>query len=161
MNTAACALAASGRLHPVLAAILMVGSSSMVSWQAVRGASRDCEDEPGHSAWDRWGIPASLILQIPMLGWLGALDWRIWSGLAIGLGTLAVWRYSDSRPGRFGIMTWSMLGPGNLLMLLGWWIDAGLGPVMREGVCLCCQSHRYFEVGWKIPWMWKIGRAHV
>lgn len=153
-NLTGMALAASGRLHPVFAAILMVGSSSMVSWQAVRGASRDCEDEPGQGGWDRWGIPASLILQIPMLGWLGALDWRIWSGLAIGLGTLAVWRYSDSRSGRFGIMTWSMLGPGNLLMLLGWWIDAGLGPVMREGVCLCCQSHRYFEVGWKIPWMW-------
>lgn len=51
-------------------------------------------------------------------------------------------------------MTWAMLGPGNLLMLAGWWVDAGFGPVMREGVCLCCQSHRCFEVGWKVPWMW-------
>ena len=40
------------------------------------------------------------------------------------------------------------------MMLVGWWVDAGLGPVMREGVCLCCQSHRYFEAGWKVPWMW-------
>ncbi len=153
-NFTGMALAASGRLHPVLAAILMVGSSSMVTWQAVRGATRDCEDDEGRSGWDRWIIPATLTIQIAMLGWLGALDWRTWSALAVGLGTLAIWRLSDSGTGRVGKMTWSMLGPGNLLMLVGWWVDAGFGPVMREGVCLCCQSHRYFEVGWKIPWMW-------
>jgi len=153
-NLTGMGLAASGRLHPVLAAILMVGSSSMVTWQAVRGATRDCEDDAGDGGWDRWVIPVSLMLQIPILGWLGALDWRIWSGVAIGLGTLAIWRFSDFRSGRVGKMTWSMLGPGNLLMLVGWWVDAGLGPVMREGVCLCCQSHRYFEAGWKVPWMW-------
>ncbi len=153
-NLAGMTLAASGRLHPVLAAILMVGSSSMVTWQAVRGATGDCEDGAGLAGWERWWVPAALMIQIPMLGWLGALDWRVWSGIAIGLGTLAVWRLSDSIPGRVGRMTWSMLGPGNLLMLIGWWMDAGFGPVMREGVCLCCQSHRYFEVGWKVPWMW-------
>jgi heavy metal translocating P-type ATPase len=153
-NLTGMALAASGRLHPVLAAILMVGSSSMVTWQAVRGATRDCEGDAGRGGWDRWLVPASLTIQIAMLGWLGALSWGTWSAVAVGLGTLAVWRLSDSGSGRVGKMTWSMLGPGNLLMLVGWWVDAGFGPVMREGVCLCCQSHRYFEVGWKIPWMW-------
>jgi len=47
-----------------------------------------------------------------------------------------------------------MLGTGNLLMLAGWWWDAGLGPVMEKGVCLCCQAHHYFEAGWRFPWMW-------
>lgn len=153
-NLTGMALAASGRLHPVLAAVLMVGSSSMVTWQAVRGATRDCEEDEGRNGWDRWIIPASLTIQIAMLGGLGALDWRTWSALAFGLGTLAIWRVSNTGSGRVGRMTWSMLGPGNLLMLVGWWVEAGLGPVMREGVCLCCQSHRYFEAGWKIPWMW-------
>lgn len=153
-NLTGMALAASGRLHPAVAAILMVGSSSLVTWQAVRGATRECEEDGAEGGWDRWVIPVSLTIQIAMLGWLGSLEWGAWSAIAIGLGTLAVWRLVDSGAGRFGRMTWSMLGPGNLWMLVGWWADAGFGPVMREGVCLCCQSHRYFEVGWKVPWMW-------
>lgn len=92
-NLTGMALAASGRLHPVLAAILMLGSSSMVTWQAVRGATRSCEDDATDGGWDRWVIPASLILQIPILGWLGALDWRTWSGLAMGW---APWRSGNA-----------------------------------------------------------------
>jgi hypothetical protein len=34
-------------------------------------------------------------------------------------------------------MAVSMLSAGNLAMLIGWWGDAGLGPIIREGVCLC------------------------
>ena len=50
-------------------------------------------------------------------------------------------------------MIWGMLGPSNLAMLVGWWADAGFGPVMREGVCLCCSGHRFFSWGAGIPWM--------
>ncbi len=27
---------------------------------------------------------------------------------------------------------------GNLGMLIGWWADVGFGPIIRDGVCLCC-----------------------
>ena len=57
------------------------------------------------------------------------------------------------RAGAWVRMFPGMLGVGNLLMLIGWWVDAGFGPVMRDGVCLCCQSHRYFETGRTVPWM--------
>ena len=30
-----------------------------------------------------------------------------------------------------------MFAFGNLAMLLGWWADAGFGPIIRDGVCLC------------------------
>jgi hypothetical protein len=50
-------------------------------------------------------------------------------------------------------MVWGMLGPSNLAMLVGWWADAGFGPVIREGVCLCCSGHRFFSWSAGIPWM--------
>jgi len=31
-----------------------------------------------------------------------------------------------------------MFAFGNLGMLLGWWADVGFGPIIRDGVCLCC-----------------------
>jgi hypothetical protein len=33
-----------------------------------------------------------------------------------------------------------MFAFGNLGMLLGWWADAGFGPIIRDGVCLCCYT---------------------
>jgi hypothetical protein len=51
-------------------------------------------------------------------------------------------------------MTLAMLGPGNVGMLLGWWMDAGFGPVMKEGVCLCCSARHYFGSSGGIPWMY-------
>lgn len=30
-----------------------------------------------------------------------------------------------------------MFAFGNLAMLIGWWADAGFGPIIRDGVCLC------------------------
>jgi P-type E1-E2 ATPase len=43
-NTAGMALAAAGVLHPVVAALLMVGSSAFVSANALRGAGRSGQD---------------------------------------------------------------------------------------------------------------------
>jgi hypothetical protein len=34
-------------------------------------------------------------------------------------------------------MAASMFSVGGLAMLAGWWADAGFGPIVRDGVCLC------------------------
>ncbi len=166
-NLLGMGLAAAGQLHPVVAALLMMGSSAVVSWRSVRGASAAAcgvpvgEGGSGPAAGRRWGwIAACLGLQISLLGWLGRLGPAGWAWAAVGQGLLlgAVWLVRRGRlPAILGTwpgMTLAMLGPGNLLMLVGWWIDAGCGPVMRDGVCLCCSGHHYFEPGWRIPWMY-------
>jgi cation transport ATPase len=49
-NVAGMALAAAGVLHPVVAALLMVGSSAFVSVRALRGAETDAGTARGASA---------------------------------------------------------------------------------------------------------------
>ena len=168
-NLLGMALAATGRLHPITAALLMVGSSTIVSWRALRsGGVESCHPPAvgefpasGRSVWT-WILPLTFLLQIPLLIYLGQL--RGSGALAAVIGAMALaglssWLLLSSsttsagwRPGLW--MTAGMLGPGNLAMLLGWWVDAGFGPVMRDGVCLCCQSHHYFSLSGRIPWMY-------
>jgi len=173
-------LAASGRLHPVVAALLMTGSSAVVSWRAWRGGSchtRFPSANPGHPAtasaasprswmtgWLRWSAwAAGFLLQIPLLIGLGRLT-AIPAALVALLGVAgAGWAVrsalrhsvdsSDSRQTAWEPMILGMLGPANLAMLVGWWADAGFRPVMQEGVCLCCSGDRFFTVGAGIPWM--------
>ncbi|MBL9173809.1 MAG: heavy metal translocating P-type ATPase [Verrucomicrobiales bacterium] len=171
-NALGMALAATGRLHPITAALLMVGSSTVVSWRALRsGRAGECHPESEGRGTDsvpaalRWVVPATLLAQIPMTLYLGArgplpatLATLVLAALAAGYvhlgrrrqGTSGTWGWLV--PGLW--MAGAMLGPGNLGMLLGWWVDAGRGPVMREGVCLCCQSHHYFSLSGRIPWMY-------
>jgi heavy metal translocating P-type ATPase len=183
-------LAATGHLHPVVAALLMSGSSAVVAWRAWRGGSCHPDERPRNAAsravagMDRpeqglparirpvtpWIIPAGLVLQVPWLIGLGNLGPRA-SGVVASLALLTAWAStraetmnpthdrklpasgSPDRPTRWAPMVWGMLGPANLAMLVGWWADAGFGPVMREGVCLCCSGHRYFGFGAGVPWM--------
>lgn len=170
-NLIGMALAAAGKLHPVAAALLMVGSSSVVAWRSLRpldSCLKETSTETGQAhltrrAQNRW-IPVSLALQIPLLGFLGSLNPQPWilSGavlLAFALLSMRLaasihsQRDSGSVWHAFAWMCLAMAGPGNLGMLIGWWADAGFAPVMREGVCLCCQSRHYFQVGAKVPWM--------
>lgn len=159
-------LAATGYLHPVVAAILMTGSSAVVSWRAWRAGSCHPEARPSPEYptwWKRWALRMSLFLQAPLLIGLGDLATGP-AALVVALGALGAWasertRFSPGvsvsgpRPTNWSPMVWGMLGPSNLAMLVGWWADAGFGPVMREGVCLCCSGHRFFSWGAGIPWM--------
>ncbi|MFO1460780.1 MAG: cation-translocating P-type ATPase [Verrucomicrobiota bacterium] len=171
-NALGMALAATGRLHPITAALLMVGSSTVVSWRALRsGRAGDCHPQSDGRSSDsvpgalRLAIPATMLMQIPLVLYLGALAPvpAVLATLvlgALGLGFFRLGRMRRVASGPWGWlvpglwMTGAMLGPGNLGMLLGWWVDAGWGPVMREGVCLCCQSHHYFSLSGRIPWMY-------
>ena len=171
-NALGMALAATGRLHPITAALLMVGSSTVVSWRALRsGRAGDCHPQADGRSSDsvpralRLGVPAAILLQIPLTLFLGALAPMPAAFATLVLGALAVGFFQLGRVQRGASGTWgwlvpglwmtgAMLGPGNLGMLLGWWLDAGRGPVMREGVCLCCQSHHYFSLSGRIPWMY-------
>ena len=159
-------LAATGYLHPVVAALLMTGSSAVVSWRAWRGGSCHPEAQPSpelRTEWKRWALRMSLFLQAPLLIGLGDLALGP-AALVVALGALGAWAsgrsfffrgvgVSGPRATDWSPMVWGMLGPSNLAMLLGWWADAGFGPVMREGVCLCCSGHRFFSWGAGIPWM--------
>jgi len=191
-NGLGMALAATGHLHPVVAALLMGGSSAVVAWRAWRGGSCHAEEPPrvdagpdapddGRAALRRrdrvrtaiaWIVPAGFVLQVPWLIGLGGLGPGA-SATVGGIGLLGAWASTRAaspdptgdrrRPGpslpapnpstRWAPMVWGMLGPANLAMLVGWWADAGFGPVMREGVCLCCSGHRFFGFGAGVPWM--------
>ena len=160
-NAVGMGLAASGRLHPVVASLLMFASSATVSWRAVRSAGLAHCDLPlnrsGRSAWSYF-YAAAFLLQIPALiylGQLGRLDSVAVSMLLVGGAGFSLARrtVATSVRNRVGAMSLAMFSMGNLGMLAGWFIDAGGGRVMAQGVCLCCQSHHYFVPGWRIPWM--------
>jgi heavy metal translocating P-type ATPase len=164
-NAIGMALAALGHLHPVAAALLMVGSSAVVTWRSVRAIQ--CEPDAianrKSSNPSNGLIALSLGLQIPLLAWLGALSatqtWFV-GALLSGLAILAVTRFWRPFRARFSggdalmTMTLSMLGPGGLLMLVGWWAEAEFGRVMRDGMCLCCGGHSFFEPWETFPWMY-------
>ncbi len=160
-------LAATGNLHPVVAALLMGGSSAVVGWRAWRGASCHPAEEQPHERRHQWHprmLRVGFLLQAPLLIWLGDLTPGP-ASLTIVLAILAAW-FSTRAPGKtpgkitpgpsssdWRPMVWGMIGPANLAMLVGWWADAGFDRVMREGVCLCCSGHRYFGFGSGVPWM--------
>lgn len=174
-NLVGMALAACGKLHPVAAALLMVGSSSVVAWRSLRpSASCAIESVPEYlpesqptsrrNSALRWILVGSFAFQIPLLALLGhlsPLSLSIASAALLTLGVFAAWLHALPTTSPHLRKVWlpaarmclAMAGPGNLGMLLGWWADADFGPVMREGVCLCCQSRHYFQIGAGIPWM--------
>jgi len=165
-NLLGITLAATGQIGPISASLLMVGSSTIVAWRAFRGGLDECHEppSPARASGTRWVWigAATLALQIPLLGYLGQLrpvPWILLSVMLLGISALnLLGSRREARSGRGwgpGVpMILAMLGPGNLGMVLGWWVEAGFGPVMRDGVCLCCQSHQYFTLTGKIPWMY-------
>ena len=63
-------LAATGNLHPVVAALLMGGSSAVVGWRAWRGASCHPTEAPSlehRERWHPWMLRVGFLLQAPLL----------------------------------------------------------------------------------------------
>ena len=223
-NLVGMALAATGLLHPVVAALLMVVSSFTVSWRALRGATDDPACCPGLSLDHQQARPlpivparetgrasvlecgrplplspdtsrspaaapldpasiqpkrqrtgalqklapfpdpaphpslsdrsrprplsqlvASLLVlaQAPFLLYLGQLRGGTALGTFLGLLALALFillfRTQHPERARVARMLFAMLGLGNWGMILGWWADAGFGPVVAA--CPHCAQH--------------------
>ncbi len=172
-NAIGMALAATGFLHPVVSALLMVVSSFTVSWRALRSA--ECADDccaavpttslkqttsrDGHHAARRWFQVACGILvigQAPFLVYLGqlgttaaALTWVVMLGLGI---FIVCFRPRDAGRAGAAHMIFAMLGPGNWGMILGWWADAGFAPVQMG--CPHCSAPVFHLWGFAgMPWM--------
>ncbi len=96
-----------------------------------------------------WVYATAAVLQVPILTHLGR--WApgttaLLFAFFLGLGWLMI-RVRPRNPEweRLANMTWAMLGPGNLGMVLGWWADAGFGG--QGLVDSCCHSHRALGLG--------------
>ena len=155
-NIVGISLAAAGILHPVAAALIMLVSSLTVTWRVLRETSDDAlslaavkESTPATAArQERAALPrverlvfaAALAAQGPAIAWLGGFRGTTAAGfialfLAAAL-VLLLWT-RDRTWSPSARMTTAMFTVGGLAMLAGWWIDAGFGAVVRNGVCLC------------------------
>ncbi len=140
-NVIGVALAATGILHPVAAALLMLASSLTVTWRALAVNESTRPAKPSAAIPRRVVIPAvALVLQGPVIVYLGGFHGPSAAGflllfLAAGA-ACGVWL--ARRPfSPFAEMALGMFTVGGLAMLGGWWADAGFAPIVRQGVCLC------------------------
>lgn len=158
-NLIGMTLAVTGVLHPVAAALLMLASSFTVTWRAL--APRERVTRPVKNAEIPWRavVPAgALALQGPVVVYLGGFHGAIAAGFILlfaGAGVCCgVWL--ARRPfSPFAEMALGMFSIGGLAMLGGWWADAGFGPVVRAGVCLCGCATSSMGLGLfaKVNWM--------
>ncbi len=163
-NTIGIGLAAFGVLNPVVAALIMLVSSATVTWRALRGVegrkpdslgdgqsdgSDGQADSPGHAGPSKepaWQTRVAVVL------WFGHFIFLLsLAGLSWGLTVLLAATVTLSM-GRLGwLFNWQTLAAG-VGMLFGWFMDAGWGAVVREGVCLCpCVDS---SLGWGLVWHW-------
>lgn len=157
-NLVGMGLAAGGVLHPVVAALLMVASSLSLLFTATRfGVPDHCPEAPAGSrpplaravvhglALALQGVVALLLVDgLPagaVLAGFGA------AGLLIGW----AWLRWSAIPHPLD-MAVGMLTLGNLGMLVGWWADAGFGPLHDCG-CTACVAAAAAGDGHG-PWMW-------
>lgn len=162
-NVAGITLAAAGILHPVVAALLMLASSLTVTWQALREAEDgEEEDAPPRrrartatrpaaagQAWLRQALPAAILIQGPVVAYLGGFEpgaaigfCLLFAGAAVSVWLLLRERVLSAQSG----MGLTMFSFGGLAMLAGWWADAGFAQIVRDGVCLCgCVDS---DMGW-------------
>jgi heavy metal translocating P-type ATPase len=145
-NLVGITLAAAGLLHPVVAALLMLGSSVTVTSRALFYSGDSDRLVPARTrrakftppTWPQWIILAGFAFAGPFLAFMGRF--HLLPGLAISVALLLVgvwlaWLFPRLQP--VGRMTAGMFAIGGIAMLAGWWADAGFGPVIRHGVCLC------------------------
>lgn len=139
-NLVGMVLAATGRLHPVAAALLMGVSSVWVSWRSLRAAEGgDCGSVDASGTRlplgvSTWVHGVSLAAQGAVLSRIAGLDvssslalMAAFAAAAVALSTL--WRRWPTIPHDLD-MALGMLTLGNLGMLIGWRLDGG-----RPGCC--------------------------
>ena len=158
-NVVGMILAACGLLHPVAAALLMLVASVTVVTRALRFDQRSREGRLNAPA--RFQFPkisrvglltgGLLFLQFLMVAWLGGFASEtlpLFVGFGIATGAVGVWCWERTLPGSTGRMLLAMVAAGGPAMLAGWWVDAGFGAIVREGVCLCgCVNS---NMGWGV-----------
>lgn len=66
-------------------------------------------------------------------------------------------RLASGRVGALGHALAAMAGLSSLGMLIGWMMDAGGGPIVRDGVCLCGCSKSVLGLGIVSPFNWMHG----
>ncbi len=167
-NLIGMALAASGVLHPVVAALLMVVSSLTLIFSSTRvgilakpqAASNSPFPSVEGGIWRGVGLAfthaAAFALQgVVFLLLLVSLREPLAATLTLivfaltGIALACLWRRYAAPHGVD--MCFGMLTLGNLGMLLGWWADNGFAALHDHGCCACVEAMRG---GVMKPWMW-------
>jgi heavy metal translocating P-type ATPase len=155
-NVAGITLASFGFLHPVAAALLMVGSSVIAAWSASRVCHADSEEIPdtGVGFLPARAVVHALALSLQGPVWAGIFGWSATSALAlalafglIGIVLAYVWYRWESIPHHVD-MAYGMLTLGNLGMLWGWWADWHFEPLPSCG----CAGR--LDLALTMPGMW-------
>jgi hypothetical protein len=153
-NAVGIVLAMFGLIHPVAAALLMVGSSMVAAWGAVRrpAAAAESDSEPRLLGWRTLAHACAVAAQGFVWGELLALRpaahaTTVIAFSAIGIVAAWLWRRSTAISHHTD-MTFGMWTLGNLGMLLGWWMDHHFAPLPTCG-CACT-----LESSLSKPGMW-------
>lgn len=166
-NVVAVSMAAAGILHPVVAALIMLVSSFTVSTRALQREkvlpplkeSRPVavkKPQPGLAS--AIALCAGIAIQGPVIVYLGGFYGSTaigFMGLFVAAAAVCFFWLRTRRWNQQAEMALGMFSLGGVAMLLGWWADAGLAPVVRNGVCLCgcAESAMGFGLFAKINWM--------
>ena len=161
-NVIGMALAVSGLLHPVVAALLMMLSSAVVAWRSFNLSS---------AAPATVSLPPAELSEVPSAGrtlptWLfsslhltgmvvqGAILILLAQlGLGAGLAVLAICAMAAlltirlrAKLPAWADMTVAMLSIGGLGMNLGWWMDLHFSPAIQNGMVMaCCMVRKTME----------------
>lgn len=167
-NLIGITLAATGILHPVAAALLMLGSSLTVTWNALRQGGGERSPEPRArptlplATLRQQALPALLgallAVQGPIiatLGGFGRTQTALFVLLFLSAGGALFLLASRFERDPLARMSLTMFSLGGLGMLTGWWVDAGFAPVVRDGICLCGCAASILGAGLvsKLNWM--------
>ncbi|MEM1058976.1 MAG: cation-translocating P-type ATPase [Verrucomicrobiota bacterium] len=177
-NFAGIALAVTGILHPIAAALLMMASSITVTWRALRleralsdGWQEDAElaaAARANPAWTarldlaahwaaRGPVPAlfalAMLVQGPLVAYLaalGATGTLLATLFGAGAGAFVWFLWPQWRQSLNLQMLWSMLAVGNLGMLFGWSADLGFRSVVAGDTvhCACCLGGHLGFLNW-------------
>lgn len=166
-NTVAISLAALGLLHPVAAALIMLVSSFTVSTRALqkeKALPPLAKTRPVRVTQRAAGLGSALLLcagiavQGPVIAYMGGFYGSTAAGFVALFFAASVVCFFWLRMRKFDQPTEMALGMfslGGVAMLAGWWADAGLAPVVRDGVCLCgcAQSAMGLGLFAQVNWM--------